>query len=178
VRFRLKAPWPDFMAAYATPMTKAAWIVPKRYIEKVGDDGSKKAPVGAGPYRFGSYTPGVELVLEAHDRSWRKRPPVNRLVLRVVPDDATRPALLHRAGTGAAGVARRARTGTQAPRRGRPPPRGRCRRLQRRRVRRGFRGGRGARFRRSRHPYEAARGRASGVSPAVAGAALSALARV
>jgi len=96
VRFRLKAPWPDFMAAYATPMTKAAWIVPKKYIEKVGDDGFKKAPVGAGPYRFVSYTPGVELVLEAHDRYWRKRPTVNRLVLRVVPDDATRLALLQR----------------------------------------------------------------------------------
>ena len=26
----------------------------------------KKAPVGAGPYRFVSFTPGVELVLEAH----------------------------------------------------------------------------------------------------------------
>src|SRR5262249_17118262 len=25
VRFRLKAPWPDFMTAYATPLTKAAW---------------------------------------------------------------------------------------------------------------------------------------------------------
>src|SRR5438132_13668127 len=84
------------MAAYATPMTKAAWIVPKRYIEKVGDDGFKKAPVGAGPYRFGSYTPGVELVLEAHDRYWRKRPTVNRLVLRVVPAHATPLALLQR----------------------------------------------------------------------------------
>jgi peptide/nickel transport system substrate-binding protein len=96
IRFRLKAPWSDFMSAYATPLTKAAWIVPKKYIEKVGDDGFKKAPVGAGPYRFVSYTPGVELVLEAHDRYWRKKPSVNRLVLRVVPDDATRLALLKR----------------------------------------------------------------------------------
>ena len=96
VRFRLKAPWPDFMSAYATPLTKAAWIVPKKYVEKVGDDSFKKAPVGAGPYRFVSYTPGVELVLEAHDRYWRKSPAVNRLVLRVVPDDVTRLALLKR----------------------------------------------------------------------------------
>src|SRR5437762_11392900 len=52
VRIRLKQPWPDFMTFYATPATGAAWIVPKRYIERVGDDGFKKAPVGAGPYRF------------------------------------------------------------------------------------------------------------------------------
>ncbi|HEV2055650.1 MAG TPA: ABC transporter substrate-binding protein, partial [Methylomirabilota bacterium] len=61
VRFTLKRPWPDFMTFYATPATGAAWIVPKKYVEKVGDDGFKKAPVGAGPYRFVSFKPGVEL---------------------------------------------------------------------------------------------------------------------
>ena len=42
VRFRLKKPWPDFMTFYATPATGAAWIVPKKYVEQVGDDGFKK----------------------------------------------------------------------------------------------------------------------------------------
>jgi len=49
VRFRLKQPWPDFMTFYGTPATGAAWIVPKKYVEKVGEEGFKKAPVGAGP---------------------------------------------------------------------------------------------------------------------------------
>ena len=44
VRFRLKEPWPDFLTFYATPATGAGWIVPKKYIEKVGDEGFKKAP--------------------------------------------------------------------------------------------------------------------------------------
>src|SRR5262249_44730314 len=34
VRIRLKQPWPDFMTFYATPATGAAWIVPKRYVER------------------------------------------------------------------------------------------------------------------------------------------------
>ena len=72
VRFRLKQPWPDFMTFYGTPATGAGWIVPKKYVEKVGDDGFKKAPVGAGPYKFVSFTPGVELVLEANEQYWRK----------------------------------------------------------------------------------------------------------
>src|SRR5262249_9421156 len=55
VRFRLKEPWPDFMAFYGTPATGAAWIVPKKYVEKVGDEGFKKAPIGAGPYRLVSF---------------------------------------------------------------------------------------------------------------------------
>src|ERR1700741_1325769 len=49
VRIRLKKPWPDFMTFDATPATGAAWVVPKKYSERVGDDGFKKAPSGAGP---------------------------------------------------------------------------------------------------------------------------------
>src|SRR2546427_12678688 len=67
VRFVLKEPWPDFMAFYGTSATGAAWIVPKKYVEKVGDDGFKKAPIGAGPYKVVSFNPGVELVMEAYE---------------------------------------------------------------------------------------------------------------
>ncbi len=97
VRFRLKQPWPDFMTFYATPATSAAWIVPKRYVEKVGDDGFKKAPVGAGPYRFVSFNPGIELTVEAFDGYWRKTPSVKRVVLKSVPDESTRLVKLKRA---------------------------------------------------------------------------------
>ena len=95
VRFRLKQPWPDFLTFY-TGASGAGWIVPKKYVEKVGDEGFKKAPVGAGPYRFVSFTPGVELVLEANEQYWRKAPSVKRLVFRVIPDEATRLAALKR----------------------------------------------------------------------------------
>jgi peptide/nickel transport system substrate-binding protein len=70
--------------------------VPKRYIEKVGDDGFKKAPIGAGPYRFISFRPGIELVLEAVESYWRKPPTIKRLVLRAIPEGATRLAALTR----------------------------------------------------------------------------------
>jgi peptide/nickel transport system substrate-binding protein len=96
VRFVLKQPWPDFMTFYATPATGAAWIVPKKYVERVGEDGFKKAPVGAGPYRFVSFAPGVELVAEAFDGYWRKSPSVKTLVFKVIPDESTRLAALKR----------------------------------------------------------------------------------
>src|SRR3989475_2494692 len=95
VRFRLKNPWPDFLTFY-TAASGAGWIVPKKYVEKVGDDGFKKAPVGAGPYKFVSFTPGVELVMEAFEGYWRKTPNVKRLVFKVVSDEATRLAALKR----------------------------------------------------------------------------------
>jgi peptide/nickel transport system substrate-binding protein len=94
IRFHLKEPWPDFMTFYGTSATGAAWIVPKKYVEKVGDDGFKKAPIGAGPYRVVSFTAGVELVMEAFEGYWRKVPSVKRLVFRSMPDETTRAAAL------------------------------------------------------------------------------------
>jgi peptide/nickel transport system substrate-binding protein len=96
IRFVLKERWADFLTFYATPATGAAWIVPRKYVEKVGDEGFKKAPVGAGPYRFVSFKPGVELTLEAFEGYWRKAPAVKTLVFRVIPDESTRLAALKR----------------------------------------------------------------------------------
>jgi peptide/nickel transport system substrate-binding protein len=93
VRFTLKSPWPDFMTFYATA-TGASWIVPKKYVESVGEDGFKKAPIGAGPYKFVSSTPGIDVVFEAFDQYWRKTPSVKRLVFKMIPDEATRLAAL------------------------------------------------------------------------------------
>jgi peptide/nickel transport system substrate-binding protein len=95
VIFKLKQAWPDFMTFY-TSATAAAWVVPKAYVEKVGDEGFKKAPIGAGPYKFVSFTPGLELGLEAFAAYWRKKPNVEHLVMRVIPDESTRLAALKR----------------------------------------------------------------------------------
>jgi peptide/nickel transport system substrate-binding protein len=94
VRFVLKEPWPDFITFYGTTASGAGWIVPKKYVEKVGDDGFKNAPIGAGPYKVVSFKPGVEIVLEAFDGYWRKAPSVKRLVMRSMPEEATRAAAL------------------------------------------------------------------------------------
>jgi peptide/nickel transport system substrate-binding protein len=94
IRFHLKEPWPDFMTFYGTSATGAAWIVPKKYVEKVGEDGFKKAPIGAGPYKVVSFNPGVDLIMEAFDGYWRKTPSVKRLVFRSMPDETTRAAAL------------------------------------------------------------------------------------
>src|SRR5215470_16044325 len=96
VRFQLHEPWSDFITFYGTLVSGAGWIVPKKYVEKVGDDGFKKQPVGLGPYRFVSHTPGVELVMEANERYWRKMPSVKRLVFKSVPEATTRLAMLKR----------------------------------------------------------------------------------
>jgi len=96
VRFHLTEAWPDFMTFYGTSASGAAWIVPKKYIEKVGEDGFRRAPVGAGPYKFVSFQPGIELVLEAFEGYWRNTPSIKRVVMRSLPEESTRAAALKR----------------------------------------------------------------------------------
>jgi len=94
VRFHLKAPWPDFMTIYGTTASAAGLIVPKRYLGLVGEDGFKKHPVGAGPYKFVSSKPGLEVELEAYTGYWRRVPNVKTLVLKSVPEATTRAVMV------------------------------------------------------------------------------------
>ena len=94
VRFHLKEAWPDFMTFYGTTATAAGIVVPKKYLSQVGDDGFKKQPIGAGPYKFVSHKPGVEVVLEANPGDWRRVPSVKTLIMKSVPDANTRDVML------------------------------------------------------------------------------------
>src|SRR5215813_8925723 len=94
VRFVLKEPWPDFMTFYGTTATAAGIVVPKTYVLRVGDEGFRRHPIGAGPYKFVSHAPGLEVVLEANPKYWRRVPSVKRLVLKSVPEGTTRLAML------------------------------------------------------------------------------------
>jgi peptide/nickel transport system substrate-binding protein len=96
IQFHLREPWSDFITFYGTTASTAGWVVPKKYVEQVGDEGFRKAPIGAGPYKVVSFTPGVELQLEAFDGYWRKPPAVKKLIFRSLPDETTRAAALKR----------------------------------------------------------------------------------
>jgi peptide/nickel transport system substrate-binding protein len=102
VRFHLKEPWPDFMTFYGTTATAVGIVMPKKYLTEVGDDAFKKHPIGAGPYKFVSSKPGIEVVLEADPGYWRRVPAVKTLVMRNIPDATTRALTLK---TGEADIA-------------------------------------------------------------------------
>src|SRR5881396_1115339 len=94
VRFQLKEPWPDFMTFYGTTATAAGIVVPKKYLTQIGEDAFRRHPIGAGPYRYVSHTPGVDVVLEAYTGHWRRVPSVKRLIMKSVSDGNTRVAML------------------------------------------------------------------------------------
>ena len=71
-------------------------MVPKKYVEKVGEAGFKKNPVGCGPYKFVEFVAGVKLVAEAFEDYWRKVPNIKRLEFYIVSEPATRLAMVKR----------------------------------------------------------------------------------
>jgi peptide/nickel transport system substrate-binding protein len=94
VKFYFKEPFVDFIMIYGSPSSGAGWIVPKAYYEKVGKDGFKNAPIGAGPYRFVKQRAGSELEVEAFTDYWRKVPSIKTIVFQGIPETATRFAVL------------------------------------------------------------------------------------
>lgn len=96
VRIRFKEPFPDYLE-YLTPgVTTIGWVAPKKYTEKVGDAGFRKNPVGAGPYKFVEFVPGVRLVGEAFEEYWRKVPNIKRMEFSSISEPATRLAMVRR----------------------------------------------------------------------------------
>jgi peptide/nickel transport system substrate-binding protein len=96
VRIQFKESFPDFLEYLIPGATTIGWIVPKKYVEKVGDAGFKKQPVGCGPYRFVEFIPGVRLVGEAFEEYWRKVPHIKRMEFFSLSDPATRLAMVKR----------------------------------------------------------------------------------
>jgi peptide/nickel transport system substrate-binding protein len=52
------------------------------------------APAGTGPFKLESWSSGEKVVLSRNDRYWDWKPHFDKLIFRVIPDDATRVKLL------------------------------------------------------------------------------------
>ena len=66
------------------------WIVPRQYYEKVGSDGFKARPIGAGPYKLASQEAGTQMVFEAWEEYWRRTPAAKTIVVKGIRDPASR----------------------------------------------------------------------------------------
>lgn len=96
IRIRFKEAFPDFLDYFLPGVSTIGWVVPKKYMEKVGVAGFKKHPIGCGPYKFVEFVPGVKLVGEAFEDYWRKVPNIKRLEYYNVGEGATRLAMVRR----------------------------------------------------------------------------------
>jgi peptide/nickel transport system substrate-binding protein len=98
LRFDFKRPFLDFPRLMGTAnVSGAAWVVPAKYYQEVGQEGFVHKPIGAGPYRLTSQEPGTRLDFEAFGDYYRPVH-VKRFTIVSVPEAATRVAMLERGG--------------------------------------------------------------------------------
>ena len=69
-------------------------IEAKHYYDKVGPEVPKRQPMGTGPFVSKNWVPGDRYELVANKDYWRGAPKVDRLVIRQIPEAATRVAAL------------------------------------------------------------------------------------
>jgi peptide/nickel transport system substrate-binding protein len=78
-------------------------VMPKAYIEKVGEEEFRRKPIGSGPWRFVRSVPGDRIEFEAVDYPhWRGTPHFKNLQILLVPEESTRIAMVR---TGEAAIA-------------------------------------------------------------------------
>lgn len=98
IRVHLKKPFPAALEYLAGPVV----IYPNEYYAKVGPKGMSEKPVGTGPYRVVEHQPGRVVRLERnHDYfkdSPRPQPTIEKLELRLIPDQNTQMAELMAGG--------------------------------------------------------------------------------
>ena len=87
VTITTKVPYAPILRNLAVPF---AAIVPKAYVEKVGDEEFAKKPIGSGPYKFVSWQKGSNVKMEAFEDYFMGAPATAKLEMRVIPEAAQR----------------------------------------------------------------------------------------
>jgi len=88
--FNFKEPFLDFLALYNGGVSGIGWIVPHKYYEKVGADGFKAKPIGAGPFKLVSQQAGSQFHFEANENYWRRTPGVKTVIVKGIRDPSSR----------------------------------------------------------------------------------------
>ncbi|MBI2857731.1 MAG: ABC transporter substrate-binding protein [Chloroflexi bacterium] len=94
VRVFTKGKQPLLTGAMTLMLPHLGLVVPKNYIEKNGWEQFEKQPIGSGPFKFVRHIPGYSVEFEAVEKHWFKTPAFKKLSLFLVPEEATRIAML------------------------------------------------------------------------------------
>ena len=82
-------------AALSRAVATEGAIMPKDYIEKVGEEEFRRKPVGSGPWRFVRSVPGDRIEYEAVAwLHWRGTPHFKNLQILLIPEESTRVAMV------------------------------------------------------------------------------------
>ncbi|MFC2048167.1 ABC transporter substrate-binding protein [Chloroflexota bacterium] len=105
MRVFLKEVQPYFWTYLAfLPGDTGGIVIPEDYITENGWEYFKRQPIGTGPFKFVSYSPGDSVKYEAIDSHFRQTASFKNLTLLLVPEETTRVAMLKTGGADAVGI--------------------------------------------------------------------------
>ena len=96
VVYYLTSPDAEFERSFLSDASQAP-IVCKKYVETVGDAKANSQPIGSGPYILAEYKRGSFIkfkTIEGVEKHWRVTPEFKEITFRVMPEEATRVAML------------------------------------------------------------------------------------
>jgi len=96
VRFQLKKPIGYFAAVVSN--TQAGILSPASFTTNGNTDQHIVYLVGTGPYSFVQYTKAVDMLVKRNDSYWGKKPAFSAIDFKIVPDAASREAMLRSGG--------------------------------------------------------------------------------
>ena len=103
VKVQTTSPQIGMPAGLSRAVAPEGAIMPKAYIERVGEEEFRKKPIGSGPWKFVRNVPGDRIEFTAVTTPhWRGRPHFKDLHLLLVPEESTRVAMVR---TGEAAIA-------------------------------------------------------------------------
>jgi peptide/nickel transport system substrate-binding protein len=85
VSFKLKYPFAPFPGT-----TAQIQIVPKKLAREVGNKAFASNPVGSGPFKFVEWVKDDHITYERNDQYWLKKPNLDRVMLRPIPEGTVR----------------------------------------------------------------------------------------
>ena len=80
-----KAPFPILPARLSNLR-----VVPKHYVEEVGDDVFRSKPMGSGPYQLVEWVRDERIVLKSYEEYWAGVPEVKTVIFKPIPEPASR----------------------------------------------------------------------------------------
>ena len=71
-----------------------SFVVPKAYMEKAGQDGFVKKPIGTGPYKLVDYELNSRIVLARNEAYWGPKPSIQNVTFQIIKDPSARVAAI------------------------------------------------------------------------------------
>jgi peptide/nickel transport system substrate-binding protein len=71
-----------------------AEIVPKAYVEQIGNEEFNRKPIGSGPFKFVEWVRDQRVVMERNETYWRGPAVPDKVIFRTIPENSARLAAL------------------------------------------------------------------------------------